>query len=167
MNPETFDHRPFTRKALEASGFEGFVTFDALRRGEIKIVPRTGGVYVVLREGDHQPVFLRKSVGGHFKGQDPTVELSALEANWIEVAETIYIGKGDDLRRRLREYMNFGAGRPVGHRGGRYIWQLSGSGRLLVAWRATRGVPREVEIGLMREFRLTHGGRLPFANLAG
>lgn len=85
MNPKAVDYRPFTRAALEASGFEGFVTFDELRRGGINMVPRAGGIYIVLREGEHQPVFLRESVGGHFKGQDPTVDISVLEAKWIEV----------------------------------------------------------------------------------
>jgi hypothetical protein len=68
---------------------------------------------------------------------------------------------------RLREYMDFGSGKPLGHWGGRYVWQLDGSSDLVVAWKKTPGaVPREAEIELLSRFRQTFGGRLPFANIA-
>jgi hypothetical protein len=79
-----------------------------------------------------------------------------------------YVGKADRLRRRLRQFADFGAGKPVGHWGGRYLWQLEGSADLAVAWRETpEGSPREAEIELLSRFRAAHGGRPPIANIAG
>jgi hypothetical protein len=168
QNGEPEGPSPLKQQDLRKAGFRGLVSFRELREGQIESVPKTGGVYVVLRESDDSPIYLEQSVGGWFKEQDPTVAVSALKEKWITGAHVIYIGKGDDLRRRLREFMNFGAGRPIGHRGGRYVWQLEGSEDLVVAWRETGDVsPRQGEVHLRDAFRKTYGGRLPFANLVG
>jgi hypothetical protein len=76
----------------------------------------------------------------------------------------VYIGKAANLRRRLREFMRFGAGAPIGHWGGRLIWQLHRSSDLLIAWRETPGeVPKEVESELISDVRAAYG-KPPFAN---
>jgi hypothetical protein len=63
-----------------------------------------------------------------------------------------------------RQFAAFGAGKPIGHWGGRLIWQLADSDKLLVAWKETPGeVPRNVETDLITEFR-NHYGKPPFAN---
>jgi hypothetical protein len=157
----------FTRSALTKAGFSGFVTFDSLREGGIKSVPTDGGAYVVLRERDDAPRYLEASIGGWFKKRDPTVDASVLAAKWLEGCHVVYIGKAKSLKDRLGTYMKFGAGKPIGHWGGRYIWQLADSADLLVAWRACREseTPPGLESELVREFRKEHGG-LPFANIA-
>jgi hypothetical protein len=48
----------------------------------------------------------------------------ALIANWVDGAEVVYIGKADQLKRRLTQFADFGGGKPIGHWGGRLIWQL-------------------------------------------
>jgi hypothetical protein len=159
----------FSRKSLIDEGFVGFVTFDALRSGPIREVPKGGGVYVVVREDEARPTFLANNPGGRFKGRNPSVAVAELEANWIDGCHLIYVGKGDNLRRRLKQYLDFGSGQPVGHWGGRYIWQLVDSAALLVGWKTT--APDETagnaEAALIERFRNTHSGRLPFANIAG
>lgn len=150
------------RAGLEASGFVGFVRFGDLAAAE---APQSGGVYVVLRESDVAPVFLDVSTGGHFKGKDPTVAIAMLANRWVEGCETIYVGKATDLRERLRQYRDFGRGKPVGHWGGRYVWQLSDAASLVVAWRTSADLPRDVEKALLADFRTRHG-RLPFANIS-
>lgn len=136
-------------------------------RARIAQVPVAGGVYVVLRESMDLPEFLEVSAGGRFKDRDPTVSPDALRANWVTGASVLYIGKAktERLQTRLREFADFGAGRPVGHWGGRLIWQLADSGELLVAWRETpAGVdPRLVEADLIARFRSVYG-KPPFAN---
>ena len=78
---------------------------------------------------------MRVSPAGYplrFKNKAPTVALDALVANWVDDAEVVYIGKADQLRRRLTQYADFGAGKPVGHWGGRLIWQLPSPDQLIV-----------------------------------
>lgn len=153
----------WTRAGLEASGFTGWVTFETLS-SQLAEVPQTGGVYVVVQAAGAQPDFLDSNPGGRFKDKDPTVDAAALEANWVDGAEVVYIGKADQLRRRLRQFAQFGAGKPIGHWGGRLIWQLARSTELIVAWRETLGeVPKEVESAMLAEFRAAYG-KPPFAN---
>lgn len=150
-----------SRQYLAGAGFTGFVTFDAL---DPSAISSQQGVYVVLREDDSPPIFLEVSVGGHFKGRDPTVPVEVLQRRWISGATALYIGKATSLRTRLRQFRDFGRGRPVGHWGGRYIWQIAGSGDLLVAWRPAPD-PGAEEGRLLRAFEARHS-MLPFANIA-
>lgn len=153
----------WTRAALEAEGFVGWVTFEELG-ARLPSVPSDGGVYVVARDSADAPEFLDANPGGRFKGRDPTVELDALRANWVGGATIVYIGKADNLRRRLRQYMRFGEGVPVGHWGGRLIWQLADARDLVVGWLETPDrIPKQVETELIAAFRRAHD-KPPFAN---
>ena len=153
--------------ALRTEGFHGFVSFEQLRSGDLDRVPESGGVYVVVRGMPARPVFLDSSPGGRFKGKDPTELVDVLQAKSVEDADIVYIGKGGNLRRRLKEYSAFGTGKPVGHWGGRYIWQLADADALMVGWRVcvAEQTPAEAEATLVRRFK-TAFGRLPFANIA-
>lgn len=138
-------------EALSTLGFIGWRTWDELRETSFAEVPRTGGASVVVR----------RAVA------DPTVPLQRLQAEWLSGAQLLYVGKADDLRRRLRRYADFGAGRPVGHWGGRFVWQLADSDELLVGWKGTTddGTPLALETEILDRFARTSNGRLPFANL--
>jgi hypothetical protein len=154
--------KEFTRAELERDGFVGWITFSQMHTEDK--VPRSGGVYVVARTTTDPPAFLATNPGGRFKDQDPTVPDAALRSNWVDGSEVVYIGKADELRRRLRQFSDFGTGKPVGHWGGRLIWQLGDAEQLLVAWKETPGqVPKQVETDLISEFRATYG-KPPFAN---
>jgi hypothetical protein len=110
------------------------------------------------------PAFLVTNPGGRFKSRDPSVSADALQANWVEGTGVVYIGKADDLRRRLREFARFGEGAPIGHWGGRLIWQLADSAELLVIWKQTpEQVPHEVEAEMIASFRGAWG-KAPFAD---
>jgi transcriptional regulator with XRE-family HTH domain len=158
--------RPFTRRWLELEGFDGFMSIAELRTGGVASVPSAPGAYVVLREA-HPATFLEQNRGGRFKQKDPTVPLALLKGKWVDGSDTVYVGKGNDLRRRIKEFIDFGAGMPVGHWGGRYTWQLANSAELLIAWkRAPEGKQaREVETELLATFG-DEFGVLPFANLS-
>ncbi len=112
----------------------GFVTVSSLRQTRCQAVPEQPGVYVVLRTSETEARWLQISPGGHFKGRDPSVPVSVLQQRLVKGTPVVYIGKADLLRRRLDQYMQFGAGVPIGHWGGRYIWQLADSDDLEVAW---------------------------------
>jgi hypothetical protein len=135
-----------------------------LRAHQHREVPAAGGVYVVWRVAADQPEFLDANLGGRFKGRDPTVSEDALRANWVDGAEVVYIGKAASLKRRIADFERFGRGAPIGHWGGRLIWQLADSVRLRIAWKPTPGLdPKRVESRLIGEFREIYG-KPPFAN---
>ena len=118
------------RKRLIDAGFEGFVVVKRLM-ADMSVVPNVPGVYALLRESSSAPTFLEKGTGGFHKDKDPNVGIAKLESSWVEDSSIMYFGKAGGagnkatLRERLGDYMKFGQGRPVGHKGGRYVWQLA------------------------------------------
>lgn len=152
----------FDRPALETVGFLGFARVDSLKRGCAEI-PESAGVYVVLRDSKAHVSFLPESVGGHFKGRDPSFDAARLEGEWIEGADTLYIGSAGNLRRRVDQLVRFGQGEPIGHWGGRALWQLSDHASFLIAWQVADD-PVGREAALLGAFH-ERFGRLPFANL--
>lgn len=154
--------KTFSRRSLTMAGFTGWMSFSEARNCDQ--CPRTGGVYVVRYDGSDPPKFSKKSCGGWFKDRDPSVSQQMLSANWVDGAETIYIGKADELRRRIKQFADFGAGKPVGHWGGRLIWHLPNPDRLQIAWVETPGQsPLQAEAELIAQFRDAYG-KPPFAN---
>jgi hypothetical protein len=161
--------RSFSRRALESAGFVGWATWPKLRLSDYLPIPALPGTYVVYRPTAAFPTFVHPSPAGWFKGEDPTVPETRLRSEWVEGARVVYIGKADVLRRRLTQFGQFGAGEPVGHRGGRLIWQLADADDLLVAWHEITWAEaaRDYERRLLRAFVEQHDGRRPFANLTG
>lgn len=162
----------FDRQGLAQAGFEGFVTVTSLLGRTTRDIPQKPGVYAVVREAEAPPRFLRSSPAGWFKGVDPTVDTAILRARWLAATPVLYLGKATaggtgrrNLSKRITELIEFGTGRPVGHRGGRYLWQVAGSSRFVVAWR-TDDLPTAAENALLRDFEVQYG-QLPFANIAG
>lgn len=143
--------------------FSRMVTFADLRLRGYGSIPRSAGVYVVLYQGRGKPIFLPTGSGGHFRGRDPNVPVEALADQWNEGTNIIYVGAGDDLRERIELYSRFGQGEPVAHWGGRQIWQITQSEKLLVVWSAAKA-PLALEKSLIEEFERQFK-RLPFANL--
>lgn len=119
---------------------------------------------------DHQA--LEKSGGGRFKEKDPTVDAGIVAQRLVCPSDTLYIGKQDSgvsasrgLQKRVTDLVRFGEGRPVGHWGGRYLWQLSDDAKLRVAWlKVGDSSAREVEDPLLTEF-FNFYGQLPSANV--
>jgi hypothetical protein len=157
--------RPFSSDYVEHLGFAGFDTVSSIQVNRCREIPSKPGAYVVLRARGDPPRFLTRSVGGWFKGNDPTVEVARLKERWLTNTPVLYIGMaGTSLRDRVRALVDYGVGRPVGHQGGRYLWQVQGSADFLVGWKIDMD-GRALESSLFVEFEAAHG-QLPFANLS-
>lgn len=161
----------FSRQGLEAAGFTGFIRIADLKKpGGCNVVPDQMGVYVVVRESTLPRMFLVRGIGGFFHGEDPTLPLEELERKWVDGAYVLYIGKAGGLalaatlRSRIQQYMDFGSGRPVAHRGGKMIWQLADCDELLVAWKPLVGTEPVVVEQQMIDDPNNPKRMLPFAN---
>jgi len=161
-----------TLEEIRQQGFVGFTRISELM-GDPSIIPDKPGVYMVLYNGTTTPTFINPGTGGFFKQKNPNVSLASLMKNWVNDTVVVYIGKAGGngsnttLSKRLRMYVRFGQGAPVGHYGGRLVWQIKNSGDLLICWKPQiTEEPRNVEAGLIREFVDEYLVR-PFANLAG
>lgn len=159
----------FRRADLETVGFVGWRTWDELRINDFGGVPHASATYVVYRPSAGEPTFLTANPGGHFKDKDPTIAVDALKAKRVADAHVVYVGKADVTSRRLKQFARFGDGEPVGHWGGRYIWQMADSSEVLVAWHAIswEEPARNYEKRLLAHFGDLHEGTRPFANLTG
>ena len=101
----------------------------------------------------------------------PTKSLDRLQEEWVEGALIVYVGQSGSrskgtLARRVEQMIRFGQGARVAHWGGRLIWQLADSDRLVVCWKTIQDRdPRDVERALIKAFKTLHGGKRPYANL--
>ncbi|MCH8034838.1 MAG: hypothetical protein IH950_13915 [Bacteroidetes bacterium] len=134
-------------------------------------VPDKKGIYFVIID---EPVeFLQKSVGGRFKRKNPTVPLQKLKDRWVDNTLVVYIGQSGGgtssatINKRMKQFMKFGQGQPVGHWGGRLIWQIKNNRKLKICWKTlTNNDPREIEKELIQQFE-NHYFKKPFANISG
>jgi hypothetical protein len=152
----------FDRNDLQRRGFVGYAPISTLDP-EPPEVPRQSGVYAVVRTEEDVPRFLDRGGGGWFKGKDPTVPPEQLAREWVDGAQTLYLGKADSLRSRVGLLARFARGEPVFHWGGRLLWQVERCETLLVAWKVEEYFGA-LESDLIDEF-IEAFGRLPFANL--
>jgi hypothetical protein len=159
-----------TKTDLKELGFQGFVTIDSLFKNS-SVLPKVKGVYMILYPSAIAPKFRTIGSGGHFKERNPNVSLQLLQDNWVADTAIVYIGKAGSesasatLQSRLKQYLNFGQGKAVGHWGGRLIWQLQLAEELIVCWKTTpQQEPSVVESYLIEKFKDFYKKR-PFANL--
>jgi hypothetical protein len=160
---------PINRQSLKQDGFTGFRALGDL---EINRIPQKPGIFAVLQPEGFRPQFLARSTAGVFKKKDPTLKADALEAQWVDGADVLYVGKAGPgskgnrgLRRQIQEFVDFGKGKPPGHWDGRLIWQLGAASQLLIAWKELpveelNAAEASYHAAFVEEF-----GHLPFANL--
>lgn len=115
---------PFDDEDLRRRGFEGFNPVERLDGPRPLELPDESGVDAVVRIASGPPAFLERSGAGRWKGKDPTVPLERLRREWVDGAQTLYIGKAACLRERVGLLLDFGRGDDVMHYGGRLLWQV-------------------------------------------
>jgi hypothetical protein len=154
---------------ISIAGFSDPTTLAELRGTRCANVPSHSGIYLIERDAEGAPKFRIPSTGGWFNGLDPDYPLDIIQANWVVGAQIVYVGKAVGfvgLRKRLRQLIDFGCGKPVPHRGGRLLWHLHDSDELLVRWRLCG--PDEAdraETTAIADFKRSHRGLRPFANM--
>lgn len=164
----------FTKDELIERGFEGFASIKQLMNDSSKL-PDFSGVYILLNKDsitldeNNKPMyssFIFPGTGGFFKDRDPNVEISTLQRKMHPDSKVMYIGKATNLKRRIKQYLSFGQGKNIGHYGGRYIWQLRYSSKLILAFKKVSGdvLPENYERELINLHK-ERFDRLPFANL--
>ena len=158
------------REQLMKHGFEGFKTISELMQN-CKGIPKSMGVYIVLREKDNCPAILEKRPFDCQEDKYPSYSKTELENEWVERTHIVYIGKAGgsgqktELHKRLSTYIRFGKGKKAAHGGGRSIWQLADAQELIVCWRVlTDEEPCCVESKMIADFCKKHDGKRPFAN---
>jgi hypothetical protein len=153
---------------LEKAGFQGFYSIDRMRGSILGKVPTEPGIYAVINPDPGPVSFLKANPASPHKGKDPTVPVKKLKSKWVDDTDILYIGKAQELRQRIGQYLNSGIGvSDLAHWGGTYIWQIDGSENLLIAWLTSRGTPPEkMEAEWMDRFKSEHGC-WPFANIQG
>ncbi len=157
--------RIVTLDDARSGGFSGFVTVaECIDKGLPTDAPSSqGGVYLLCAPPGFRPRFIPPDdarTNGNVSFPWP---VERLVEKWVEGAEVLYIGKGTQLRRRIRQLIRHSQGLVVTHTGGEIVWQLRNSGQLLVCWRPYPD-PRRAERTHIQEFRRANQGRLPFAN---
>ena len=156
-------------KGLRAQGFEGFIRIGDLT---LQDIPPAPGIYAVVWDGEGLPPVAEMSVGGWFKKRNPSVSHAEASSRLIPGVQLLYLGKAGvgtranrGLRKRIGEYLRFGQGEPIGHWGGRLIWQVEDPSQLRIAWKIIDGTdPELVEKAHLLAFK-EEFGQLPYANL--
>ena len=149
------------RAGLESVGFRGFVTFDDVRIPRHLELPKTHGIYAVVRPGSTKRAFTSTSLA-----EGKPYEVETLVGRWVEDSPILYIGKADPAKGGIHSRVKQYARRGSSHTGGRAIWQLADANELLVGWAPTdEELGRTVEQRWIARFEETFG-RKPFANVA-
>ena len=153
---------------LMSLGFTGFTPVCEIKRN---MLPKTMGVYVVLRESDALPQFLERRTFSSQEKKYPSYPLKELYERWVKGAHIVYIGKAGcfgqkaTLQSRIGSFLSFGRGKKASHGGGRSIWQLVDHDYLMFCWKVLTDItPCKVEHDMIADFMEQYGKR-PFANL--
>ena len=96
-------------------------------RASWKDLPREPGIYIVQWTLDKEPFF---SSGSDLASHAKFGRVEMLQKKWDLINEhsltnILYIGKGDNIRNRVRALSRFAVGKAKNHRGGEWLWQIS------------------------------------------
>lgn len=112
-------------------------TFEELRAGALKKIPKCKGIYKVYMPHDFTIKFRSDSDAPYTKNQLKSVDV--LQNKWIEICKhpgyedgLLYIGKSTNLRRRISEFVRTGYGEAINHYGGSAIFQLENNKQLQI-----------------------------------
>ncbi len=136
--------------------------------GRINSITMGCGIYKIYMPQNFQIVITSETDAiKEYKGKTLLYSVQKLEDKWeiIRSADRggiLYIGKADNLRKRITEFIKYGYGERVPHRGGRAIWQLKNNKKLLIEIEPCEK-PREKERQFLIEYYEKYNS-YPYAN---
>ena len=116
-----------------------------LHDGALNEIPETSGVYFVFMPSNFGLVILQKNVGFEFtsKRKPSSYRIEELEAKAEHygkfgnyTSHLLYVGKAKNLHRRIEQYVGYRyrIQNLFPHDGGRAIWQIENSEKLIVRY---------------------------------
>lgn len=137
----------------------------------LKDIPDSPGVYKVIVPEQFGTIDSKDFEQPTFAGGEEPLDLDAVRKKYDGVKGTsvLYIGKASNLRRRIRQFINYGNGNAKNHRGGRFIFAIKDWGNLELEIKVCKSKEKaaERESELINEFKDEHDQKLPFANRIG
>ena len=112
-------------------------TFEELRLGALKKIPRCSGIYKVYMPHNFKVKFRSDSDAPYTRNQLKDVDV--LQNKWLDICKypgyedgLLYIGKSTNLRRRISEFVRTGYGDAINHYGGSSIFQIENNKQLQI-----------------------------------
>lgn len=163
---------------MEAGGriLSRLYTVKELHDGALNEIPETSGVYFVFMPSNFELVILQKNVGFEFtsKRKSSSYRIEELEAKAEHygkfgnyTSHLLYVGKAKNLHRRIEQYVGYRyrIQNLFPHDGGRAIWQIENSEKLIVRYmECLEGEDcRKIEQNLLQTYKKQYEA-YPFAN---
>lgn len=109
-------------------------SFEELYSGALEYIPKCSGIYKVYMPDNFKIKFRSDSDAPY-----STYDVNELQEKWENICKypdyeenLLYIGKSNNLNRRIKEYVYTGYGIPANHKGGRAIFQLENNKKLRI-----------------------------------
>ncbi len=143
-----------------------------LHSGFINIIPEQAGIYYVEIPSGFELIVMNETDGLKKVGKKKPFKVYYKEdmEHWLvqykinSKNKILYVGKADNLKKRLEEYINFGYGVETHHfhSGGRAIWYLKNNKSLLISYELCDNPPKKEAEQIDRH--ILKYGEKPFAN---
>lgn len=138
-------------------------------------VDGVGGIYKVLLPKEIDFVLKNETTAiTEYNGRklvyDSEEEIETITERWKIIQSCdeddnnlLYIGCSNDLKRRLKEFAQYGVKKSKTHRGGKIIWQIENAINFQIEIIPTVEYKKE-EYRLIRDYRKRHKDQRPIAN---
>ena len=145
------------------------VTVEELHENGYKDIPTMGGVYIVKAPENFSVEITNNTTAiKNHEGKNLLYNKEFLEEKYSKVIDKsiLYYGKATNLRNRISALVKYGYNECKNHRGGKALWQLKNSSKLIIEYYICDDSrnPREEEKRLIQEYKNKNNNNRPFAN---
>jgi len=154
------------------------ITFEEILadRNSLKEIERVEGIYKVYLP-ENIPFQLNKTTTameynkeGKKLVYDTDEDIERLQYQWklIQSAKEhdnriVYIGRSNNLRKRLKQFARYGVRKADNHEGGKILWQLTDAIKFQIEYFPCQNC-EQVEKELLQDYKKRHFNQLPIAN---